>query len=381
MLRVNQDRLIKYFDEIVRIDSLPFQEKGVADYVRAKLLGLGCTVREDDAGEGLGGNSGNLVAVMEGTGGVSRPTVMLSAHMDRVIPGEGIEPVYEDDTVRSSGRTILGADDGAGLAIILEVLTVLSESGVSHGPIEVVLTVAEERGLLGAKWLDKSQLKADFGYVLDSVGRPTTVIVQAPSQVTFEARVKGKSAHAGMEPEKGVDAVKVSAKAIARMSLGRIDHETTANIGVIRGGDATNIVCDEVRMEGEVRSLSQRKLKDRVKSIKRKLETTADEYGAKVEFVESVEYHTFRVSEEKEVCQALKRAADRLGMEIQFTAAGGGSDANLFNFEGIDSIIMGSGYYKPHTTEEYMRISQVAEAATLLLEVLTEQERNEEAVE
>src|SRR4051794_29669543 len=239
---ISRERLLALFLDLVRIDSHSRRERGVALRLVPELEALGAEVRFDDAGTKVGGDTGNLIARIDGT--VDVEPLLLSAHMDTVVPGEGVQPIIDGDVVRSDGRTVLGGDDKSGLAVICEVVRALREQRVPHGPVDVVFTICEEVGLLGARHLDLTGLRARTGLVLDS-DAPGFLVTRAPAANHMEFVVRGIEAHAGMAPERGISAIKVAAEGIAAMRLGRIDDETTANIGVIRGGAATNIVPNE----------------------------------------------------------------------------------------------------------------------------------------
>jgi tripeptide aminopeptidase len=371
VVTVNIDRLLSDFENLVRIDSLSLNERETADYLKRKLAEIGCEVTEDYGAKAVSGTAGNVIARFAGTDS-SLTTVLLSAHMDTVTPGEGIRPVRDGNIIRSSGDTILGADDASGLSVILEVLRLLRENGGRYPDIEVVFSFSEEKGLLGAKALDIGKLRAKYGYVVDSGAPVSRIIVQAPTHVTFNVAIRGKAAHAGVEPEKGIDAVQVAARAIAEMQLGRIDEETTANLGVISGGSATNIVCDLVSIKGEVRSLDRQKLDANVDAILKAFDRNCRKAGAVLEFDPTTEYETYRISRSSKVCTRLQQAAERLGITLSFEAAGGGSDANIFNANGIECVVVSGGYSKPHTLEEYLDIGEFEKTVSLLYEAIAE---------
>src|SRR5699024_838869 len=235
----------------------------------------------DDARNKTGHGANNLICTLKGTNSHSR-SIFFSAHMDTVTPGNGIKPRLKENYITSDGTTILGADDKAGIAVIFELIHVLQEQQIEHGDIQFIITVGEASGLVGAKAIDQSLITAQFGYVLDSDGAVGNLVIAAPYQSKFNATIYGKSAHAGVAPEKGVSAITIAAKAIAKMKLGRIDKETTANISYFKGGQkaATNIVTDYVEIEGEVRSLQKKKLDQIVRHIKNQFITTANSYDA-----------------------------------------------------------------------------------------------------
>lgn len=263
---INETRLLEQFMTLVQIDSETGFEKNISERLQQKLTALGCDVVEDDAAAKTGHEAGNIFANLPPSKGMEHlPCILFTSHMDTVVPGKGIKPrLDEDGYLRSDGTTILGSDDKAGCAAILEALQVLQEQHVPHGPIQIVITTGEESGLIGSRMIDTSKLKADFGYALDSNGPVGDIIVAAPAQAKINVKVYGKSAHAGINPEDGISAIQVASKAISKMPLGRIDAETTANIGSFAGGQQTNIVCDYVQIKAEARSLSMEKLKRQI---------------------------------------------------------------------------------------------------------------------
>lgn len=366
---VDEQRLVDTFCHLVTIDAATGNERKIADELTARLKALGAAVREDDAGAAIGGNTGNIIALFTGDK-PDVPAIMLSAHMDRVEPGQGIRPRIENGIIRSSGDTILAADDLAGAAAILEALTVIKEQKISHGPIEVVFTIAEEGGLNGAKGLDVSQLQAKMGFIFDGGGKVGDLTVQAPAQTSLKATFKGKAAHAGVEPEKGINALKAAAIAIAEMNLGRIDEETTANIGIISAGRATNIVPDEAVIKGEARSRNQEKLKKQVDHMVSAIHAACARTGASVDLQLEDSYPAFRLTEADPVVQTFQAACRAIGLSANLVGSGGGSDANILNGKGLPSVVLGMGYEAVHTTSEYMPIGELRRAAELALAII-----------
>jgi tripeptide aminopeptidase len=368
---VNKERMLTEFFELVQIKCSTRAEREVADVLKAKLAKLGLEVVEDYAGEKIGGNCGNVLALKKGT--VSNaPVIMLSAHMDCVEPCGEIQPKLENGIICSAGDTILGGDDKAGITGILEALRLINENNIAHGDIQVVFTVAEEGGLNGAKNIDTALLKADFGYALDSGGAPGEVIIMAPGQDSVKVKVIGKKAHAGLAPEEGVNAIVVAGKAMAEMNQGRIDFETTANVGTISGGTATNIVPDVVEVKCEARSRNMQKLQQQSRHMKETFERVATENGAKTEIVVKREYNSFVLAEDSQVVQAAARAIEKLKFTADIKGTGGGSDANLFNSYGIPTAILGVGMSKVHTTEEFIKEVDLYNTGELVLAIIKE---------
>lgn len=364
-------RVVGLLLELVQIDSASLRERAMANALTAKLAELGFEVYEDKAGEAVGGSAGNLLARLPGTGGkAGHDPVLFSAHMDRVSNGLGIKPVVRDGVVYSDGTTILGSDDAAGLAAILEGVRAAKETGLDRPPIEVAFTICEESGLLGSQNLEYGWLKAKQAFIMDSGGPVGTVIVQGPYQSRVTAVVLGKSAHAGVAPESGVNAIQAAAMALSRMRLGRIDAQTTANVGVISGGTATNIVPDRVEVRGEARSLDGSTLRVQVQHMVSTFEQAAQEFGARAEVEVAEMYPGFHLPESAPLVQRALKAIRALALEPQTHATGGGSDANIFNGHGIPAVALGLGYEAIHSNAEHIPVDQLVLAAQLVTQLI-----------
>lgn len=365
---INEKRLLERFLNYVQIDSPTKYEREFAEYIMKEMEKMGLEVHMDDAGEKVGSNSGNVIGrLKENTDGEA---ILFSAHMDTVSPGKGIKPVIKDGVIYSDGTTVLGGDDKAGIAAILEAIETVIEKGIPHGDIEVVFSIYEEGGLYGAKNLDYTKLKAKKGFVLDSGGNPGEIIIQGPAQNKIYAKFIGKEAHAGVAPENGISAIQMAAEAISNMKLLRIDEETTANIGVISGGEATNIVTKEVKIQGEARSLSDEKLQKQTEHMVKCCEEAAQKFGGRVEVEVDHSYGAFKVEEDAEIVQKVKEACRNIGLEPYTTSSGGGSDTNILNANGIVAVNLGIGERKPHTVEEHIHIKDLENAARLVLEII-----------
>ena len=367
---INQERLVKEFVEMVKIDSLSNKEGRFAAYLKEKLEELGLeTVIDEQAGQAVDSDTGNLLGRLKGNR-AEAPKLFFSAHMDTVAPGEGIQPQIREGAIYSNGSTILGGDDKAGIAAIIEALRHIKEEKIEHGDIEVLFTIGEETGLWGARCLNYDLLQSKTGFVLDSDGEPGTIICQAPAHDKIYAVIYGEAAHAGMSPEKGVSAIQVAARAINSMQLLRIDEETTANIGVIKGGIATNIVCDRVELEGEARSLDEEKLQQQLTQMLNCLQIACKEMGARLETKIERQYPAFRLNKDEVVVQLARSAAEALGLKAQVIASGGGSDANYFNHRGIKAINLGIGMSKVHTKEEFIKIKDLVMTAHYVVAIV-----------
>lgn len=365
-----QKDVISYFLRLVAIDSESLDERAMIDALKLDLTALGAEISEDDCHKQTGGNAGNLYAYFPGT--IDKEPLLFCSHVDTVTPGKGIKARIEGDRIVSDGSTVLGADDKSGIAEIMTALKRIKDSGAAHAPIEVLFTVSEEIGLLGAKGFDKSRLKSRFGYALDShvVG---DLITAAPSQNSWEATVFGKESHAGVAPEKGLNAIRIASEAIVAMPLGRIDFETTCNAGKIRGGEATNIVPNKVQVFGEVRSHNPAKLKRVTDDIQHAFESTVARYsdlGGKLEFVSKTEYQAFNIPSDAPVVKLAKEALSNLSIPCTIGSGGGGSDANIFTASGIQMIITGTGMENVHTVHEYIKIDELHRGVDFVEELI-----------
>lgn len=368
---INEQRLLNEFLELVQIDSETKHEQEISVVLKKKFSDLGVEVIEDNTMDVTGHGAGNLICTLQGN--IEQVDVIyFTSHMDTVIPGKGIKPSIQDGYVITDGTTILGADDKAGLAVMLETIRVLKEQKTPHGTIQFIITVGEESGLVGAKVIDPSFIKATYGFALDSDGTVGNVIVAAPTQAKVKATILGKTAHAGVAPEKGVSAITIASKAISRMSLGRIDEETTANIGRFEGGTQTNIVCDHVEILAEARSLITEKMEEQVQKMKDAFEQVAEEMGGKAVVEVEVMYPGFKFDENDHVVQIAQRAAKRIGRSCELLHSGGGSDANVIAGFGIPTVNLAVGYEDIHTTNERMPINELNKLAEMVLAIIAE---------
>lgn len=366
---VNEKRLVESFMELVRIDSISREERDLADFLIEKLEDLGLEVIVDQAGEKAKSNCGNIIARFKGNIKEVTP-IMFSAHMDTVVPGKNIDPLLKGEKILSSGKTILGADDKAAIAALLEALHIIKEKNILHGDIEILFTICEEIGLKGAKNLDISSLNARMAFVLDSGGPVGEIISAAPSQNSLKIIIHGKSAHAGSNPEEGINAIQVAGFALSRMKLGRIDEETTTNIGIISGGKATNIIPDEVILEGEVRSRNEEKLEKYTKILKQVVEDTAQEFKAKAEVIINREFYCYNLSTDDRIVKIAMKAAKDMGLEPLLRPSGGGSDANVFNKKGFPSVDLAIGMEKVHTVDEYILVKNLKNTVEYVLSII-----------
>lgn len=370
---VHKERLVQRFIDLVSIDSESKYEKQIAHYIKTELEKLNIIVEEDHTKLVTGHGANNLICTLKGSGSHSH-SIFFSSHMDTVKPGKNISVQRKNGYLTSDGTTILGADDKAGIAVIFELIHLLQEQSIDYGDIQFLLTVGEESGLVGAKALDPSLIRADYGYVLDSDGSVGNLVLAAPYQSKFNATIYGKSAHAGVAPEKGISAITTAAKAISKITLGRIDSNTTANISYFKGGqeEATNIVTDYVEIEGEARSLNKNSLDNIITSIKSEFNTTANKYGAKAEFELFEAYPGFSINPKDPVVQIAEKAASNLSLPSERLQSGGGSDANIFNSFGVPTVNLSVGYEHIHTTEERIKEEELVNLTELVVEIVKE---------
>ncbi|MFW6269464.1 MAG: M20/M25/M40 family metallo-hydrolase [Bacillota bacterium] len=361
--------MVDTFRKLVQIDSNSGEEREMADLLTRELKQLGCKVIEDNTGEIIEGNAGNIIALLKGD--KNYPVLMLSAHMDRVEPGSDIKPVIKDDYIVSGGNTILAADDLAGVTGILESLKAIKENNIPHGDIKIIFTVAEELGLLGAKYLENHHLQdIDMGIVYDAEGKIGKIIYKGPAKAKFNAVIRGKSSHSGINPGKGINAIKISSLAISAMNIGEIDKETTANIGVIRGGIARNIVPDLVELEGEARSLNSEKLEQQLTHMKSVIEKYVDKYKGGVEFDIEHLYQNYSLKKDSALIKMLKSAAEEADIKPEFNTSCGGNDANIFNDRGIPSVNIAVGAENVHTKNEKLKIDYLSELVKFTVNII-----------
>ena len=372
---VNRERLAETFKFLVQIDSVSKEEGVIANEIKKILESMGAQTFVDNAGEKIGGNSGNLIAKFKGNTQV--PPLLLNAHMDTVEPGRGVTAVLENGTFTSDGTTILGADDKSAIAILIETLSILMENDFEHGPLELVFTVCEEIGLQGAKHLDLSFVTATYGFALDATDTEG-IVTRAPSANHIEFTIHGKDAHAGAAPEKGINAISLASKAIAELELGRIDQETTCNIGIIEGGIATNIVPNLVKVKGEARSHDEEKLNKITNKIVFSFNEVIENYKntnpdgelPRVDVNIKKDFSRTHIPDDHPVVRLATRAAENLGRKMKTKTTGGGADANIFFEKGIFTGVLGTGMRDMHTVRESVKLDDMVRTSELLLEII-----------
>lgn len=368
---INESRLVKLFLDLCSINAPALFEREVVAWTKAYLDSHGLEFFEDNAGEKIGGNANNLIVKVPGTL-PNAPRIFLSAHFDTVEPTDGLIIEEVDGIFRSATDHILGGDDKGGMAPAIEAVFALRESGEPHGDIYLLLSVAEEIGLKGAAALDIQSLNLDFGYVLDTGPPVGSYVNRTANHDKMDVRIKGIPAHAGKDPEKGINAIQVLADAVQGMSLGRIDAETTANLGVVHGGTATNVVCAEVLVKAEARSTNAETLDRQIAHMKSKFEEAAKKWNAEIEIDYKRHYNSYTISESEPVIEIAKRASQNLGLEPEMRTTLGGSDANIYNAAGVPTIVVATGMQKIHTHDEFISRADLVKTAELTLEILRE---------
>ncbi|OQX19373.1 MAG: peptidase M20 [Desulfobulbaceae bacterium A2] len=366
------ERLAATFIRLCETDSPSRCERRMAVLMRELCTGLGASsIDEDDSAAVTGSECGNLLVRFDGDPALE--PVLLNCHLDTVEPGTGVRVLRLGDTFTSAGDTILGADDKAGIAAIVEALHSLRDAGQHHAPVELLLTTCEEIGLLGAKAFDVSRLRARMGYALDTSGMGR-VVLAAPASNRLRISVRGVAAHAGLNPETGLNAIRLAAMALAQAPCGRIDRESTVNFGTIRGGTASNIVPDLVEIDGEVRSHSESKLEKLTEEIRRCFAEASQLMAIPgrtlAEVAVTRDFPAMRIAEDAPVARRIAEAASRIAMPLEFTVAGGGSDANILSGQGIPTVIVASGMRQVHSTEEHAHLPDLVRLSELLRELL-----------
>ena len=363
---INEQRLLAEFLKLVSFDSESLHEGPIRDHLKQRLTELGLEVREDDAAARLGSEAGNLYARLDGTG----ESVLFSAHMDTVSPGRGKRAVVEDGTVRSDGTTVLGADDCAGLAAILEALTVLRERDLPHPPIELLFTVAEELYGQGSVLFDYARLTSGAAYVLDLSGPVGRAAVRAPTILRLDIAVRGRAAHAGFCPERGVNALRIAASALAEIPTGRVAEDTTVNFGVISGGTGVNVVPEEVRISGEIRSLRHERAVEKSEGVAGVFREKARALGGDAEITVTEQVRAYRIGSRDPVVRRFERAAEAMGLEPRQVTTFGGSDNNHFVRHGIRGIVLACGMNEVHSVRETQDIAELVRLAELTLRLM-----------
>jgi tripeptide aminopeptidase len=369
---INKARLVKHFAKLVAIDSPSFRERAMCDEIIAYLQAIGIRASEDDSAAKTGGTAGNLYACAEGT--LNLPSLLFSAHMDTVEPSRGKKAVFKPDgRITSDGTTVLGADDLSGVAVILEALTTLKESGKAHRPVEVLFDTAEEAYCVGIQQFDFSRIRSKEAYVFDLSGPVGGAAYQAPSIISFQADFCGRAAHAAFSPEEGIHAIKAAVAATARIDCGRIGN-ATVNLGTISGGSADNVVPEHCTVTGEVRSFCDGDARAQLSEIESKFKKAEEEFGAIVNFRTKTLCLAYHVDPAGPVALRFKKACAESGLQPELCQTYGGSDNNHFATHGITGLVLASGMSNCHSCGEYTSADELEHAAKLALALILSKE-------
>jgi tripeptide aminopeptidase len=363
MYKINRKRLINIFTDLVKIPSPSWHEQGVIDYIEKYFKKIGVKTKRFKCK-----TSFNLFVKIPGKS--KKPAILFSAHTDTVVPCENVNPIITEKRISSDGTTILGSDDKSALAMFMEAACVLKENSIEHGEIEMLLSCAEEVGLHGIKNFDLSKLKSRMVFVFDSGGSVGQIVIKAPYHSTMEIKISGKAAHAGMAPEKGINAIKVMSEIIAALPNGRLDPETTINVGQVSGGKATNIVPEEALFKLEIRSIDKKKMADLEKQVKEITARITRGHRARHKITRNLEYNGYSIKENQTISQITASALKRIGIKHRFEVSGGGSDTNIFNGAGIKAINLSCGMQNVHTKNEYILKKDLVKGTELVLSII-----------
>jgi tripeptide aminopeptidase len=369
-MRAQVPGLLDLFVELCAIPSPPGDERAVADRVTAYLDDLGLGWDEDDCGDAIGSNTGNILCRLPGGDGSGVPLFFCS-HLDTVPPTGTIEPVVDDGVVRNGAGTILGADNKAAVAVMLEAARRLVVDGIPHAGVELLFTPKEEVGLLGAAAFDHDRLEAHTGYVYDQAAPIGEVILGAPSQRSINARFRGRAAHAGMYPEEGRSAIAAAARAVADLRLGRIDDESSTNVGTITGGVARNIVPEWCELDAEVRSRDPRKLTELVQEMLDTISFAATVSECSVETEIEETYEGYRFAADEQVVRIAFAALRHVGLEPTSAYSGGAADANAFNANGLSCVNLANGMADIHTPDERIAVADLERMVDVTLALVS----------
>lgn len=361
---INKDRIANTFIELVKIDSLSGEEEKISRHLTERFSRLGCEVRRDEVN--------NVIALQPGN--INADPVMLCSHMDTVGQDYGVKPqIGEDGIIRSDGTTILGADDKSGIAIILEIMRVYQEHPeLRHPDIEAVITTSEETGLKGSTALDKSRLRGKWGLILDHGGPIGVIVTSGPTSRHFRFTIHGKAAHAAEEPEKGVNAIQAAALSITKCPCGRLDDVSVSGIGIIHGGVATNIVPDEVVVEGMARSFDNAKLEAWGAKMEAAFRDGCAVYGAEVTIEKHDSYYAYNLTPAAKPWKRVEEACEKLDLHFRTEASLGGTDANVFNKAGIPCCATSTGMASFHMKSEHIAIQDMYDSARLVITAISE---------
>lgn len=366
---LSRERLQENFIKMIKVYSPSKGEKEMADWVENWLTEHNIPFQSDNAGAAYGGNGRNIVAFIKGN--QEGMALGFGAHMDQIEPCANVNPIIEGNIIRTDKTTTLGGDDKAGIASILEAVEDILESGVPHRDIYLVFTCSEEISMMGTKHMDLSMLPCKDLVIVDATGDTGVIAYKAPAMEAIEITFHGKKAHAGIEPEKGINAIVAASKAISNMHIGRMDAETTSNIGHIEGGSATNIVTDEVTFTAEIRSHSMEKLAAEVAHMENCCKEAAESMGASYEMKHEMAYPTLSLDLDCDLVKETEKAMKAESIEPNLMVIGGGSDANVLAGHGYRSVILGCGMRDVHTVDESLDMDELWKVTNVLRRMMT----------
>lgn len=361
---MNEKRLIEIFLDIIKINALSGNERPLADYIISFLSKYNYQIDTDESFNKTGSNTGNLICKI-GSGG----NFVFTSHMDTARPTEYVKPIIKEDRIVSSGDTVLGVDNRVGVAVLLFTLERLAKEKIPVKDFTIAFTTCEETTLFGSKYLGiNGNIKK--GFVFDSGYRPGSFIYSASGAIGFKLKIIGKASHSGIAPEKGVNSLKIASEAICKLPLGRIDDETTMNIGVLKGGSAVNVIPELTELEGEVRSFNEEKAENYFNNLLKIFTAEAEKLNAKIEYEYYWDFKPYKINEDAEVYADVVKAITNVGLTPVPKLSLGGSDANSLNAKGIHSINLGIGAQNPHSNDEFIFIEDLIKTSEIALELV-----------
>ena len=360
------EKITEIFEKLVSIDSPSLKERKIADHLKTLFGEIGIELEEDQTQEETGSDAGNLFARLEGE--ADAEPLLLGVHMDTVDPARNKKAVFHPDgTVTSDGTTVLGADDLAGITAVYEAVRFLKGNRISHRPVEILITTGEELYCKGANAFDYSKIRSKEAYVLDLSGKIGTAAYAAPTLASFSVKIQGKAVHAGFSPEKGINSIAIAARGIARLSQGRIDETTTANIGTFCGGTGTNIVPEECVLKGEIRSLNHEKAMKILREYHEIFQEETNKGKGRLEWEEKLNIVAYETPLSGNTAQNYKKAVEKLGLIPKFEKTFGGSDNNVFALHGIEGLVIATSMNQVHSCQEYTSIPEIRQVAQIVV--------------
>jgi tripeptide aminopeptidase len=369
-MKIDQERLIQIFFELVSINAVSKQEKPVADYIRTFLKKYHIPITEDQAGQKIGGTSGNLIARIHPDTKTAPYQFSLAAHMDTVKPTTGVKPQIQNKKICSDGHTILGADNRAGIALILYLVESLKQLK-TYIPFQVVFTIGEETGLYGSTHLDIGQLESRTIYILDSSADPGSYVYAAPTAIDFTIDFIGKASHAAVNPQDGINAISMAAYLIEHFAVGKVNDETTINFGKINGGEANNVIPAKVTLTGEIRSFQTGHIENYFQELTKQLRDNEKTFAGKCFIRREEAFPGFILDQESKAVRRLVSCFKAIGLETKPLRYHGGSDANILNNRGLTAIDLGIGAKNPHANDEYIKIEDLSTIQRFLHQLVT----------